>query len=785
MNKRPLFLAAAFFLLGILSARLWNVWIFLLSAIFLACHSYLRWKKRGSIQGIVYAVTFSVIFVLGICHMQNAIKSHQAVESLLEDGKKAAVWGTVSKKEEGAKSTKIYLKHCNLRVEEKQLPCRQILVYLNTDVSVGNIIYVNGTVKTLEPARNEGNFDEKSFYESQGTDFKFYGETVQFISCDTDRFAEFLYQKKREVIQLYQKTMGTETAGVLSTMVLGDRQLLEPETKSLYQKTGISHILAISGLHVSIIGMGFYKILQKRRVPLLLRSTLSAVVILVFAVLSGAGVSTKRAVFMFLLLLLGGVIGRSYDSLTGLALAAIFLLWENPFVYAYTGFILSFLAVLGVNASVILSKSMDIQKGIREQICVSGCIQAFTIPVIAYCYFELPTYVIFINLLILPTTGAVLFLGIFGGLLGLLHPVLGFLPLQGAKGMLMLYQLLCKFFLKLPGAVWVTGQPKLQRLVFYYVVLAGILAWLRYEKKPQRKSEAESNNRVRNLRFNRVALTLLYLGLLMCSMQKEEERFQIQVLDVGQGDGIYIESDAGTEIFVDGGSVDVSEVGKYRIRPFLKSHGVREVDYWFVSHCDADHCNGLMELLETDYPIKHLVFSKYVLKDEAQEELAALAKKKGYQVLYMEEGECFRDTSIRIQAIYPSEKSVEGERNADSLVLLLEHGNFHGLLTGDIGSEQEKKLAEAYGKVCGSENIDWYKAAHHGSKTSNSKELLDALQPKIVTISCGQNNSYGHPGKEAVEHMQDAGAEIFQTTECGQIGITEEDGIITIFHRLA
>ncbi|MEE0512457.1 MAG: ComEC/Rec2 family competence protein [Lachnospiraceae bacterium] len=540
-----------------------------------------------------------------------------------------------------------------------------------------------------------------------------------------------------------------------------------------------------TGLHVSIIGMGFYKMLQKQRVPLLLRSTLSAVAILVFAVLSGAGVSTKRAVLMFLLLLFGGVIGRSYDSLTGLALAAIFLLWENPFVYAYTGFILSFLAVLGVDASVILLKSMDIQKGIREQICVSGCIQAFTIPVIAYCYFELPTYVIFINLLILPTTGAVLFLGILGGLLGLLHPVLGFLPLQGAKGMLMLYQLLCKFFLKLPGAVWVTGQPKLQRLVFYYVVLAGILAWLWYEKKPQRKSEAESNNRVRNLRFNRIALTLFYLGLLICSMQKEEKRFQIQVLDVGQGDGIYIESDAGTEIFVDGGSVDVSEVGKYRIRPFLKSHGVREVDYWFVSHCDADHCNGLMELLETDYPIKHLVFSKYVLKDEAQEELAALAKQKGCQVLYMEEGECFRDTSIRIQAIYPSEKSVEGERNADSLVLLLEHGNFHGLLTGDIGSEQEKKLIETYGEVCDSRNIDWYKAAHHGSKTSNSKELLDALQPKIATISCGQDNSYGHPGKEAVEHMQDAGAEIFQTTECGQIGITEEDGIITIFHRLA
>ena len=249
---------------------------------------------------------------------------------------------------------------------------------------------------------------------------------------------------------------------------------------------------------------------------------------------------------------------------------------------------------------------------------------------------------------------------------------------------------------------------------------------------------------------------------------------------MGQGDGIYIESDAGTEIFVDGGSVDVSEVGKYRIQPFLKSRGVKEVDYWFVSHCDADHCNGLMELLEADVPIKHLVFSKYVLRDEAQEELAALAKQTGCQVLYMEEGECFRDASVRIQAMYPSEKAVEGERNADSLVLLLEHEAFRGLLTGDIGQEQEKKLIETYGEVCDSRNIDWYKAAHHGSKTSNSKELLDALQPKIATISCGRNNSYGHPGKEAVEHMQDAGAEIFQTTECGQISITQEDGKVCV-----
>lgn len=155
--------------------------------------------------------------------------------------------------------------------------------------------------------------------------------------------------------------------------------------------------------------------------------------ILVFAVLSGAGVSTKRAVLMFLLLLLGGVIGRSYDSLTGLALATIFIMGKSVCLCLYR--IYSFVSgSLRSQRLCNLLKSMDIQKGIGKQICVSGCIQAFTIPVIAYYYFELPTYVIFINLLILPTTGVVLFLGIFGGLLGLLYPVLGFCRCRVQKG---------------------------------------------------------------------------------------------------------------------------------------------------------------------------------------------------------------------------------------------------------------------------------------------------------------------------------------------------------------
>lgn len=247
---------------------------------------------------------------------------------------------------------------------------------------------------------------------------------------------------------------------------------------------------------------------------------------------------------------------------------------------------------------------------------------------------------------------------------------------------------------------------------------------------------------------------------------------RIKVLDVGQGDGIYIASEKGGRFFVDGGSVDIAEVGRYRILPFLKSQGDGRIDYWFVSHCDADHISGLAEILEADYPVGHLVFSEYVVRDEAFETLKELAKRKGCQILFLKKGEIITDGSLGFRVLGPQKEHVTKDRNGDSLVLLLEAGEFRGLLTGDIGKEEETWIAD-----CG--EIDWYKAAHHGSKESNSEELLERIRPGIATISCGIGNFYGHPGAEAVEHMRDAGAGIYRTDQCGQITIAPgKEGIV-------
>lgn len=785
MNQRPLFLAAVFFLLGILYKGEEVFGILLISCAFLSWNVILRIKRRGWRQGFLYGVVFAVAFICGDCRMKAEAEYRNRYEPYLEDGEKMAVQGTIYKKEAGEKKNRYYLNYCYLGMEGKSIPCNQILVYLDTDtLSIGNTIIINGNLKILESARNEGNFDEKNFYQSQKIDLKFYGEKVCVVDAREDMLMGYLNRKKEEVKQVYCEILGEKDAGVLSTVVLGDRTLLDEEIKDIYQRAGISHILAISGLHISIIGMGLYRLLQRCGIPPVLKTVLSAGMMAGFAILVEAGVSTRRAVLMFFVLLLGNLIGRSYDSLTALALAALLLLWENPFVYHYSGFLLSFLAVLGVNVGGWILKcgkreqdssrrmlfcgafdAAKIKRKWRRQMVVSMSIQAFTIPVIAWCYYELPVYVIIVNLLILPTAGILLFLGIVGGILGCVHPAFGWLPLKGAGVLLKLYESVCRLFLRLPNATWMTGKPEMKKILIYYFVLAVLLCAIQFMT-----------------RF----VTISFFGTLFCTLlfvlSAKNPQFQIKVLDVGQGDGIYIESEKGNSFFVDGGSVDISEVGKYRILPFLKAEGKEQIDVWFVSHCDADHISGLTQILESGYSVKRLVFSEYMVRDEAFETLKELAEEKGCEVSYLKEGEKISDGSLGFLALYPVKKELTatekqaGDRNAESLVLLLETKNFRGLLTGDIGKEQEKELqAMNLGK------IDWYKAAHHGSKESNSGEFLESLRPKTATISCGIDNSYGHPGAEAVENMQAAGAYIYETTKCGQITILPDKGRVISF----
>ena len=221
------------------------------------------------------------------------------------------------------------------------------------------------------------------------------------------------------------------------------------------------------------------------------------------------------------------------------------------------------------------------------------------------------------------------------------------------------------------------------------------------------------------------------------------------------------------QYFIDGGSSDVSDVGKYRIEPFLKSQGVKTLDYVFISHGDTDHMSGIEELLENQrlgIRIRNLVLPPDRVQDDALKKLAVKAAKKNTRVVVMDAGDRMTEGNFRLSCKAPT-AAYKGETgNAASMVLEAEYGDFDMLFTGDVEGEGEKLLEQG-----GLRRYDVLKVAHHGSKNSSSRAFLEQTLPVTAWISSGIDNRYGHPHKETIEKLEETGSRIYGTQECGAV----------------
>lgn len=870
MLQRPLCGMAAGFLLGILAAAYQENHIFPAvaagSVIYLCCMIFGRRAgalcreknrnpaedvRRGTGQLVLRLALCILMFFLGRSQYVREQEVRGAYLPYLEENMQLSVQGRLSGKQIRSNQYIYELTSCLIGPYQNELSkkvpvsCNRILVYSDSDeASIGEILCIDGTVILWKNAVNEGNFDEKSFYEARKLDFGLKDIHIRGTYGKESRWREGLWQLRLRLKEVYRNAMEPEEAGILTTMTLGDKELLGTEIKRLYQVGGLSHIMAISGLHISVIGMTFYRFLRKRGLGFTGAGLLAGSVMYAYGTMAGMGTSVQRALVMFGMSLGAQILGRGYDTLNALGAAALFLLWGNPYLLWDAGFQFSFAAILGVAwvGSCVTyagkeSQAAPVQEEkpsawrmlakFADQLSVSGAIQLATLPLVAWYYYELPMYAVVLNLLVLPVMGVLLSLGIVGGFAGLVSMHAADILLFPCEKLLAASSFLCSFFGKLPGAMWITGRPGLWRIVIYYGLLAGATL-LAYRRKRKRAAQTgsltgkiDSGNRKDTgvSEFcgpekdgkmglfpgggHRLAVCLLLFALLGAPARSG---FELDILDVGQGDAGFLRTKQGYTIFVDGGSSNVGKVGTYRILPFLKYRGIRGIDYWVVSHTDEDHISGLREVLEEGYEVRHLIFSRGIVQDEKYRELLALAEQKDVEILYLNAGDVLHLGEAKLSALFPlveegaaentvgmgesgvgenSGEKIAVDKNAASLVVWYEEGDFSGIFTGDIGSTEEKKLLEILEEMCasgkiGGMEVDFYKAAHHGSKYSNSEAFLMALKPRIAAVSCAKKNTYGHPGAEAVEHMEEAGSTVFYTMDAGQIKIMQGKGEIFV-----
>lgn len=653
------------------------------------------------------------------------------------------------------------------------------------EAGVGNRVRVFGNFSVHQPAGNPGQFDAYKYYTGRGIYADISALKLTVEDDTKEKGAHLLFVLKQRLRESIMSLYPVEKAGVLTAMLLGDKDLLPEEIETLYRQNGISHILAISGLHISMLCMGLFGFLRKLTVPVRLSVAVSAAFLLFYVVFTGAGTSSVRAAIMCLVMFGARIFRRSYDLLSSLAFAAIAVTCIWPTELASAGFLLSFGAVLGVAlAKEVEYRLMEFHDGKRPWwyfLLFGGMIQCVTMPVSLYFFYELSPYGIFLNLVVIPLVSLIIGGGLLSAVFGLWWPVAAKLPVGGTYLLLEFYEWLCVTAQKLPFSFVLLGQPAVWQIVLYYVLLAVVL-WVFFYSCPGLVVTASA---VAKKEAMLLAGILCTIGILFLPASRNTE---LIFLDVSQGDGTLITTAGGTVILSDCGSSDVLNLNEFRLTPVLKQQGVLLVDVAVVSHLDADHISGIKALLRampvydgelafaSDYGgtvgIKELVLPQVLEKSEAYLELEALAYAKKVDVRYVQAGDVLhREKDFLVECLYPY--NAKKSDNDTSLVFLLQTPNLIAWLTGDAGIAPEAELVAGLASVnmsslCEGKTV-LLKVGHHGSKTSSGEEFIDFVKPEIAVISCGYHNSYGHPHKDVVERLSSYGAKVLRTDLQGAV----------------
>ena len=847
---------------------------------------------------------------------------------------------------------------------------------------LGQHIVLEGVFSHFDAATNHGEFDVRAYSAGKGIGGRVRKAQVLAAEEDYSFLREKLFAFRRRLHDRLAKVFPEKEASVMQTLLLGEKEELDAEVKALYQRNGIAHILSISGLHITLLGMGCYRLLKRLGAPVRVAAAGGAMTLLLYGMMVGMSVSASRAIGMYLLQMLGIFVGRTYDMLTGVGLLAALLVLQQPERLGDVSFLMSFGAVLGIclltpvfagdgredNVGVETASSVvaglltvtDIlgdsvyernkyregwRKVVYERIwrmvsalksgfAASAGVILFTLPIQLWFFYEIPVYSVLLNLLVLPFMSVVM----AGGILSLI-PGLG---IAGTVDCLILwwYEWICERFGELPGAVWCVGRPAKWQMIVYYSGLFVLIIGRNYAEKWKRQRlyaayVAENNHgdghrtererqrretrgvddsgRGRKRESNRkkmqhsdryseicptrwrhvlanfwytwqgvmtyrngvmcrivaAMILVLIVGLLTGNFDRGS---RVTFLDVGQGDGIVVETRQGAYLF-DCGSTSRRKIGEYVLKPYLKSRGIQSLRGVFVSHPDEDHMNGILELLENGGEWGITVEQMFLPaiteaeRREAFEKLLVAAEYAGVPVSYIKCGDEIRDSRLRLRCLHPEENTTLADANAYSECFYVEvfakavkwgaaegmeasgeggraasevygengsfavgvigertghvdtgerknfgvgAGKLSILLTGDVEGEGEQQLTQELqtlktlqeaktlrvaqesqalqnarklqesqepqelweSRRQGGFKVDILKVAHHGSGYSTSSEFLAAAGPAAAIISCGRNNSYGHPHAATLQRLEDAKVPWYLTTDYGALTVT-------------
>ena len=573
------------------------------------------------------------------------------------------------------------------------------------NISLGDKIAFKGTLSKPKNNTIPNTFNYRKYLYNHHVYYLVKIDNIKVIS----KTRSVKYKVKNYIVKRSEKFKHSD---YFKAFLIGDKS--EMDDYSIFQKNGVSHLFAISGMHLSLLSGIILFLFKKSR----FKEILACIFLILFSMITNYSASIYRSLLLFIYIVLNKKLDLRISTANVLLLVVCTLLIFNPLIIYDMGFLYSVSVSLGL---ILFNKYMK-KNYFVNMFLTSFIAFLFSLPITLYYNYEINLMQIINNVVIVPLVSIIIYpLTILTFIFSFLEPILNVL--------ISILKFISTHLIMINIIV-----PKVS-LIFYFIYYVFLFMFLK---------------------TNRNIFILLIIIYTLCIKAKPLIDFNTYVyfLDVGQGDSSLIYSKHKV-ILIDTGGNDNIKVSDNTIK-FLKSTGKSKINYLVLTHGDYDHMGEAINLVN-NFKVEKVIFNCGEFNELEKDLIKVLDKKK---IPYYS---CIKELNIDDNKLYFLNNNDYGNENDNSSVIYTKLNNYKFLFMGDAGVEVEEDLIEKYNL----QDIDVLKVGHHGSKTSSSKKFIDEIEPKYSIISVGKNNRYGHPNNEVLNNIKDS--KIYRTDLDGSI----------------
>ena len=665
-------------------------------------------------------------------------------------------------------------------LENKKIPKSKntkLILYSKAEYFAGDILRIEGNFEKGEIDRNYKGFNYRRYLKQNKIYGIVFSKSEEII--DKRKDINFIFEKINKAFNSQiDKLYKDEYSGFMKGILIGNKNELDVQIENNFKTANISHILAISGLHISFIIIGVKFVLDKLINSKKIKSFILIIFFIFFWFITGKSISCMRACIMNILVILSSIFYRKNSFYISFIYSLIFIIVLNPYHIFSVSMWLSYLGTLGIVLLYnlfykILNKKLK-SKFISKSFALSLSAQILIFPVMIYVFNIFSLNFFIANIVVSFFISYIL-------AIGYISVFISFIFLPFAQVLVHIENLMLYIVFKtaeitsnLPFSKITLVTPSFIFIILYYILMFYFSIYFKNNKFKMLKVMLNLNFRI----IVKKLFIFITIIILISQINIIDFKLKIYFLDVGQGDCTLIRTPYGKNIIIDGGdgNSDKYDYGEKVVYPYLLDRRIKKIDYLVASHADSDHMGGLIYILE-NMKVEQILLGIQSQESNQLKDLIDIANKKKVKIIILKAGDEIKiDKDIRIKVLFPIKNNLilENSLNNNSLVFKLKYNNFSMLFTGDIEEIAENELINLYKDNLKSTIL---KIAHHGSKSSSSKEFLKSVSPQIAVIGVGKKNKYGHPNEEVLLRLKNYGINIYRTDESGEIEIeVKENG---------